>query len=90
MQRPCLELPRSVVAIDLRRTMPEMLTLPQKHCRPRQDEQPNGTHGIEEVGETDRINSCGHRENEDGAKDVPHDRHRGQRVADDFCHEVST
>lgn len=69
--------------------MPKHLSLPDKDPSPRQDKQANGTNSVEDVRNAYRGNPSRHGKDENRAKQVPQESKRRERVADNFCKQVS-
>ena len=69
--------------------MSEHLSLPDKDTSPRQDEQSNGANRVENIRNSHRRDPSRHSEHENCAKKVPQKSKRGERVADNFCKQVS-
>ena len=69
--------------------MPEHLSLPNEDTSPRQDEQSNGANCVEDIWNAHRRNPSRHGKDEDCAEQVPQESERGERIADNFCKQVS-
>lgn len=85
----CFKLPRSIIAIHFRSPMPEHFTLPDEDTSPRQDEQSNSANRVEHIRNAHRRNPSRHGKDEDCAEQVSQESERGERVADNFCNQVS-
>ena len=69
--------------------MPDHLSLPDKNPSPRQDEQSNSAYSVEDVRNAHRSDPSRHGEDENRAEQVSQESERGERVADNFCKQVS-
>ena len=89
VHRSCFELPRSIVAIHFRSSVSEHFSLPDEDTSPRKDEQSNRADRVKHIRNAHCLDPSRHSKDEDRAKQVPQECERGERVADNFCKQVS-